>query len=84
MTKQCLRWRIPDEPTLICEVAAWESTRDTAQCHIDWRFSTANARIKLILLYPSIQVRLRHQGSTNGNDGSFACRSNSIAFSRST
>jgi DDE superfamily endonuclease len=56
MTKQCLRRRIPDKPTLVSEVAAWESSRNTARCRIDWRFTTANARIKLKRLYPSIQV----------------------------
>jgi transposase len=56
ITKQCLRRRIPDKPTLVREVAAWESTRNTARCRIDWRFTTANARIKLKRLYPSIQL----------------------------
>jgi transposase len=56
MTKQCLRRRIPDKPTLVHEVAAWESSRNTAQCRVDWRFTTADARIKLKRLYPSIQV----------------------------
>jgi transposase len=56
MTKQCLRRRIPDKPTLVSEVAAWESPRNTGRCRIDWRFTTANARIKLKRLYPSIQV----------------------------
>jgi transposase len=56
MTKQCLRRRIPDKPTLVGEVAAWEFSRNTARCRIDWRFTTANARIKLKRLYPSIQV----------------------------
>jgi transposase len=56
MTKQCLRRRIPDKPTLVGEVAAWETSRNTARCRIDWRFTTANARIKLKRLYPSIQI----------------------------
>jgi transposase len=56
MTKQCLRRRIPDKPTLVAEVAAWEGSRNNARCRIDWRFTTANARIKLKRLYPSIQV----------------------------
>jgi transposase len=56
MTKQCLRRRIPDQPTLVSEVAAWEGSRNTARCRIDWRFTTADARIKLKRLYPSIQV----------------------------
>jgi hypothetical protein len=56
MTKQCLRRRIPDQPKLVREVSAWESSRNTAHCRIDWRFTTADARIKLKRLYPSIQV----------------------------
>jgi transposase len=30
MTKQCLRRRIPDQPKLVREVSAWESSRNTA------------------------------------------------------
>ena len=56
MTKQCLRRRIPDKPKLVREVSAWESSRNTAHCRIDWRFTTADARIKLKRLYPSIEV----------------------------
>ena len=56
MTKQCLRRRIPDKPALVSEITAWESSRNAARCRIDWRFTTANARIKLKRLYPSIQV----------------------------
>jgi len=56
LTKQCLDRRIPDQPTLIREVAAWEADRNAAECTIDWRFTTDDARIKLKRLYPSIQV----------------------------
>jgi hypothetical protein len=56
MTKQYLRRRIPDKPTLVREIADLESARNTARCRIDWRFTTANARIKLKRLYPSIQI----------------------------
>jgi hypothetical protein len=56
MTKQCLRRRIPDKPKLVREVSAWESSRNTANCRIDWRFTTADARIKLKRLYPSIEA----------------------------
>jgi hypothetical protein len=55
LTKQCLNRRIPDQPTLIAEVAAWENARNTARCRVDWQFTTDNARIKLKRLYPSIQ-----------------------------
>lgn len=56
LTKQCLDRRIPDAPTLIREVAAWETQRNAAQCKIDWQFTTADARTKLKRLYPSLQV----------------------------
>jgi hypothetical protein len=41
--------------TLTREVAAWQARRNTAACKVDWRFTTADARIKLKRLYPSIQ-----------------------------
>jgi hypothetical protein len=56
LTKQCLDRRIPDAETLTREVAAWEHQRNTAHSKIDWQFTTAQARIKLKRLYPSIQV----------------------------
>jgi transposase len=56
LTKQCLDRRIPDQPTLRHEIAAWERTRNQAQAKIDWQFTTRDARIKLEKLYPSIQV----------------------------
>ena len=36
------------------EVAAWEQARNSNESKIDWRFTTADARIKLKRLYPSI------------------------------
>jgi len=56
LTKQCLNRRISDRPTLIAEVAAWEHTRNTARCRVDWQFTTQDARTKLKRLYPSIQL----------------------------
>ena len=53
--RQCLSQRIPDHATLEREVAAWEKARNAAQATIDWRFTTADARIKLKHLYPSIE-----------------------------
>jgi len=55
LTKQCLDRRIPDAQTLIREVAAWETQRNTAQSKINWQFTTKQARIKLKRLYPSLQ-----------------------------
>lgn len=54
--RQCLDRRIPDQKTLIERVAAWESARNSAQSTVNWRFTTADARIKLKRLYPTIDV----------------------------
>ena len=55
LTRQCLDRRIPDQKTLTQEVAAWEEQTNQEGKTIDWRFTTADARIKLKRLYPSIQ-----------------------------
>ena len=44
--------RIADKATLVSEVAEWETARNAAGSRIDWRFTTADARIKLKRLYP--------------------------------
>lgn len=54
LSRQCLDRRIPDQATLEQEVAAWVRTRNAARATIDWRFTTADARIKLKRLYPAI------------------------------
>jgi hypothetical protein len=54
LARQCLDRRIPDAATLEAEVAAWVAQRNGAGATIDWRFTTADARIKLKHLYPSI------------------------------
>ncbi len=51
---QCLDRRLPDRATLTAEVAAWEANRNAADSAIDWRFTTADARITLKHLYPAI------------------------------
>ncbi len=54
MGRQCLAQRIPDKGMLTAEAAAWEERRNQHSIRIDWRFTTADARIKLKRLYPSI------------------------------
>jgi hypothetical protein len=54
LSRQCLNRRIPDQPTLRHEIAAWETQRNDAASTVNWRFTTADARIKLKRLYPSI------------------------------
>ena len=55
LARQCLDRRLADRATLEQEVAAWEATRNAAVTTIDWRFTTADARIKLNHLYPSLE-----------------------------
>lgn len=54
LARQCLDRRLADRATLEHEVAAWEARRNASQQTIDWRFTTADARIKLKRLYPTI------------------------------
>lgn len=56
LSQQCLNRRIPDAVTLVREVAAWQQARNADPRPVNWRFTTADARIKLKHLYPSIQV----------------------------
>ena len=56
LSKQCLDRRIPDIATLRSEVIAWHHRRNARAGRVDWRFTTADARIKLKRLYPSLAV----------------------------
>jgi len=55
LARQCLARRIPDQESLRQEVNAWQQSRNIQHCTVDWQFTTADARIKLKRLYPSIQ-----------------------------
>jgi hypothetical protein len=55
LSRQCLDRRIEAKDILAREVAVWQNNRNARQCTIDWQFTTADARIKLKRLYPSIQ-----------------------------
>jgi uncharacterized small protein (DUF1192 family) len=54
LTTQCLDRRIPDKAMLTEETAAWEAERNNKHSKADWQFTTADARVKLKRLYPSI------------------------------
>jgi hypothetical protein len=54
MARQCLDRRIPDQQTLIQEVAAWEQPRNERGLTVHWQFTTQDARIKLKKLYPCV------------------------------
>ena len=55
LTGQCLDRRIASRDELQREVAAWEADRNERQVGVNWRFTTADARIKLPQLYPAVQ-----------------------------
>jgi hypothetical protein len=53
LARQCLGdRRIPNREWLAGEVGAWEAERNAGESSIDWRFTAADARIKLKRLYP--------------------------------
>ena len=54
LSGQCLDRRIPDKQNLIEEVAAWEARRNKHHAKADWQFTTAEARVKLKRLYPTL------------------------------
>ena len=66
--RQCLDRRIPDKARLVHEVAAWQARRNRAEVTMHWRFTTAEARIKLTHLYPTVQVpEDRHSPATGAS-----------------
>jgi len=54
LSRQCLDRRIESQEILTREVATWERDRNARESKINWHFTTADARIKLKRLYPSI------------------------------
>jgi DDE superfamily endonuclease len=56
LSRQCLDRRIESKDIMKQEVAIWEKERNQACTKIDWRFTTADARVKLKRLYPSYQA----------------------------
>ena len=54
MTRQCLSRRIASIEELRSELAAWEAGRNNREAKVNWQFTTKDARIKLVSLYPDI------------------------------
>ncbi len=54
LSGQCLNRPIADAANLVREVAAWRTRRNNHNEKADWRFTTANARIRLKSLHPSL------------------------------
>jgi hypothetical protein len=53
-SQQCLNRRIPALEQMRTEVEAWAAARNEGNATAQWRFTTADARIKLRHLYPII------------------------------
>ena len=54
LSRQCLAARrFGSAAALDAAVAAWQSDRNARGCGTDWRFTTADARVKLKSLYPA-------------------------------
>jgi hypothetical protein len=56
LQRQCLNARIPDRDSLINTVTPWQGRRNRRGSTVHWQFTTADARIKLHRLYPTILV----------------------------
>jgi hypothetical protein len=54
LSSQCLARRIPDDATLTTEVDAWRTRRNTHNAKANWHFTSADARVRLKSLYPSL------------------------------
>jgi hypothetical protein len=53
--RQCLSQRLDNIEDLRRQTQAWEKRRDQAEAKVNWQFTTADARIKLKKLYPSLE-----------------------------
>jgi uncharacterized small protein (DUF1192 family) len=54
LSSQCLDRRIASKQLLVDEITAWEAARNKHHAKADWQFTTADARVKLKRLYPSL------------------------------
>jgi transposase len=54
LSRQCLDQRLGEKATLDKEIRAWTKARNEKRVVANWQFTTADARIKLRKLYPTI------------------------------
>jgi DDE superfamily endonuclease len=47
--------RVSNKPAMQQHVAAWEKRRNESKVKVDWQFNTADARVKLRKLYPTLE-----------------------------
>lgn len=56
LSRQCMNRRIGERELLAREIKAWTAKRNEKKVIVDWQFTTADARVKLRRLYPSITM----------------------------
>ena len=56
LQRQCLDRRLGGRTAVEREVTAWAAARNGAAQTIDWRFTTADARVELKRLYPAVHA----------------------------
>ena len=54
MVRQCLDRRLATLADVEREVQAWVGQRNRSQATVDWHMTTADARVKLKRLYPTL------------------------------
>ena len=52
---QCLNRRIDNIEEVRKEANAWREHRNNKNAKVNWHFTTDNARIKLLRLYPTLE-----------------------------
>ena len=57
LSRQCMNDYFETREQLADQIAEWERSRNENNVSIDWRFTTADARIKLKRLYPTLLVK---------------------------
>jgi hypothetical protein len=65
LARQCLSRRIGTQEELEREVQAWQQRRNEEATTVNWRFTTADARIKLKRLYPSLEKKKSTSSTTS-------------------
>ena len=73
LASQCLDRRIATREEVVREVAAWEAERNAAVVTIEWRFTTADARIKLKHLYPTLVKTVPTPAELTMRSANIAC-----------
>jgi hypothetical protein len=64
LARQGLEYNIATVDDLSEQVQSWQESRNHHMATVHWRFTTADARIKLARLYPTIRDRSQEKAPT--------------------